>query len=360
MIYILIGFVYLSSALPFWNTGFWLIRGFDFPRLQLFTFNLVVLFFYCITFTNNKITAFHVLITLGLFLCLILDLIRIFPYTMLSKKESKNYKNEDHIGQISFLTSNVFIYNRNFNKILDLIKTKDPDVILLLETDELWDKNTKSLLTSHPYSVAIPKENGYGMILYSKFEFVDTEIKILVDKEVPSIFTKLKFDNETIVHLYCLHPRPPRPSDGDSDQRDGELMIASEFIKSNSHKPVIVTGDLNDVAWSHTTRLFKRASHLLDPRVGRGMFSTFHVKYFFFRFPLDHFFHSKKMILAEMKRLPSIGSDHFPLWTKFYILGPDEMTEQQPENLKDTDHDEIKDFQQRGKDWTGPNYVKPE
>lgn len=360
MIYVLIGFIFISAVFPFWNVGYWFVRGFDFPRFQIFILNVFVLIYYWLTLLTHPISVLEDLLFVGLIFCLVLDSFRIFPYTKLSKKESKNFENEDHIGQISFLTSNIFISNHKFNKILDLIKLKKPDVVLLIETNDIWDKNTKSLEVDYPHSVTLPQDNGYGMLLYSKYPLVDTKVQYLVDKDVPSIFTKLQFDEKTLVYLYCLHPRPPRPSDGDSDQRDGELMMTSEFIKSNSSKPVVVTGDLNDVAWSHTTRLFKRASGILDPRIGRGMFNTFHVKYFFLRFPLDHFFHSKKLILSEIERLPSVESDHFPLWAKFYILCPDEVIEQKPEKLKEGDKEEIEELKQRGEEWTGPNYVKPE
>jgi len=88
-------------------------------------------------------------------------------------------------------------------------------------------------------------------------------------------------------------------------------MMARSVAKSDM--PVIVAGDLNDVAWSATTRLFRKISGLLGPRVGRGVFNTFHVDYPFVRWPLDHLFHSQHFTLQNLQCLPSIGSDHFPL-----------------------------------------------
>ena len=56
-------------------------------------------------------------------------------------------------------------------------------------------------------------------------------------------------------------------------------LIAVARSIAETAQPVVVTGDLNDVAWSATTRLFRKISGLFDPRVGRDMFNTFHADY---------------------------------------------------------------------------------
>jgi endonuclease/exonuclease/phosphatase (EEP) superfamily protein YafD len=111
-----------------------------------------------------------------------------------------------------------------------------------------------------------------------------------------------------------LHPRPPEPiRDQDSKPRDAELVAVGRAIRADGDRPTIVAGDLNDVAWSPTTELFLRLSGLLDPRVGRGFYNSFHADHVLVRYPLDHVFHSNHFTLTELRRLPHIGSDHFPM-----------------------------------------------
>ena len=70
-------------------------------------------------------------------------------------------------------------------------------------------------------------------------------------------------------------------------------------------------------------RLRLMTAHVLmgnrDPRCGRGMFNTFHADYPFMRFPLDHVFHSAALALVAMRRLPHIGSDHFPILVELQL-----------------------------------------
>jgi endonuclease/exonuclease/phosphatase (EEP) superfamily protein YafD len=87
-----------------------------------------------------------------------------------------------------------------------------------------------------------------------------------------------------------VHPTPPVPNENPrSTERDKELLLVADLAKA-SDLPVIVIGDLNDVAWSYTTELFLKMSGLIDPRRGRGFYNSFHAHYPFLRFPLDHAF----------------------------------------------------------------------
>ena len=111
--------------------------------------------------------------------------------------------------------------------------------------------------------------------------------------------------------LWGVHPAPPRPQN-DTEQRDAELMLVGKEALA-SEVPSVVAGDLNDVAWSSTTKLFQKISGLLDPRIGRGLYATFNAHWPLLKWPLDHVFASKEWTLGQFRILNNIGSDHLPM-----------------------------------------------
>jgi hypothetical protein len=134
-----------------------------------------------------------------------------------------------------------------------------------------------------------------------------------------------------VIWFYALHPMPPSPTEADkSVTRDAELLMLGRHINPQD-LPVIVAGDLNDVAWSHTTRMFQRISGLLDPRIGRHFINTFHAGYPFLRWALDHVFHSNYFTFVDMHRLDKIGSDHFPVLTTLQYEPEAKVEQPEPE-----------------------------
>jgi len=116
-----------------------------------------------------------------------------------------------------------------------------------------------------------------------------------------------------VIWFHAIQPEPPSPTeDSTSVERDAELALVGRSVTGHD-QPVVVAGDLNDVAWSHSTTLFRRESRLLGPRVGRGLYATFHATTPVLCWPLDHVFHSDHFGIARLERLDPIGSDHFPV-----------------------------------------------
>ncbi|NKI27984.1 endonuclease [Arenibacter sp. 6A1] len=303
----------LVTILPLSKGTHWIIRSMDFPRVQIMLFSLVLLLV-SIFFLNLEYPITWMLV-FGNGACFIWQLWWILPYTPFWPKEVKGAKENSPGGQLSIITSNVLTTNRNVEALLKLVNKYQPDILVTLESDRWWEEQLKVLESDMPYAVKCPLDNLYGIHLYSKLPLHDQEISFLVEKNVPSIHVSIELRTGDRVRAHFLHPAPPSPTENTkSAPRDAELIIVARSV-DKSTKPIIVTGDLNDVAWSSTTHLFRKISGLLDPRIGRGMFNTFHAAYPFMRWPLDHLFHSDHFTLHSIQRLPSIGSDHFPLYT---------------------------------------------
>jgi endonuclease/exonuclease/phosphatase (EEP) superfamily protein YafD len=328
VLYSLASLLLLTVLLPLIKKDLWIFRIFDYPRFQKFIIIGVLAVAWIVNFYNSNKWPDHIYTFLLSFSFLHLGYL-IVPFTFFGKKMIEKVK-QDHNPCLNLLVANIYQYNKNYHKLLELVRQKNPDIIFLVETNHQWLEAVKILRNEYPYYIEIPKENTYGLLFYSKLPLIHYEINYLIDKEVPSIIADVKFNNQS-VRIYGLHPTPPVPQENmHSTDRDAEILLVARRAKE--HKgPCIVLGDLNDVAWSYTTKLFLKTSGLLDPRRGRGFFSTFHAKYFLLRWPLDHYFVSSHFRLIGMKVEKHINSDHFPISICLVIHSEDDKNKMEPD-----------------------------
>ncbi|MEJ8574619.1 endonuclease/exonuclease/phosphatase family protein [Microbaculum marinum] len=285
------------------------VRVCDFPKLQIIALTIAAavatLVFLPWGTTVIVLVAVQVLIIL-------VQSVACVRFTPLWRVQSLRFDGTaDNPAVVRILVSNVKMSNRDHGRLIEVVRREAPDFAAFLECDGPWQTALSELKDILPHALEHPLDNSYGMIILSRIPFRSAEFRFVFSDEVPSARIVAETGAGDPFALYVVHPEPPVPY-ADTIGRDGELILLARDAKAES-LPTIVTGDMNDVAWSPTTRRFQRLSGLLDPRVGRGFYNSFDARYPLLRWPLDHLFHDPRFRLVRLERLPNIGSDHFPM-----------------------------------------------
>lgn len=313
VLYIFIIFFIISPFFPATGNPHWFFRTADFVRLQSLLIQIVL--FGLLLYFEENFTLFSWLIAVALAATIFYQLFKVFPYSSLFPRRRSDGPSD---GQVSILAGNVLQTNTCYSDFLNEIKRFNPDLVLTMESNKDWENCLSEIEKDYPFTVKVPLENFYGMHVYSKKELANVEVKYQIEDDKPSIFFDFPIDGNQFIFFCCLHPAPPSPTENEtSKERDAELMLTGKRIR-NLDKPTVVCGDMNDVVWSRTTRLFKKMTGMIDPRVGRGFFSTYHAGYFFLRFPLDHLFHTRDLYVGKMIRSKNFGSDHFAMYYEIF------------------------------------------
>lgn len=339
------GFVLtLFSFLPLIKSPLWWIRVLDFPRFHIAVLLTAVMVAYLAMYDISG-TAEGVMIavwTLGIFN----EMRYVYFFTPLAPREALRTKVAAPANAFSLMISNVRMTNKEYEKFLRVVLQTDPDIILINEPNNAWHEYLQPELDKrYPHAIKMPLENTYGMLLYSKFKLLDSDIRFMVEDDIPSFYTVVELPSGLLFDLYTVHPQPPRLMKN-TETREAELLIAAKYVKKSPH-PSVVAGDLNDVAWSSTTKLFKQVSGLLDPRVGRGFYNTYNAFVPLFRYPLDHVFYDPSFRLVDMRRLSKFGSDHFPILITLNYEPQHEEEQHQPKADRE-DHEEANELIQEG------------
>ena len=317
----------------------WFVRGWDFPRPLIASLALLAGLSYAFFFFNGGWFGWAFLGAVGS--CVAWQGYRIAPYTPLAPVTVQAADHIDPDATIRLLASNVQQENTEHERWLQVVRQADPDIILAAEVNDAWKRHIDTLKDDYPYSVCQPQDNYYGMMLLSRLKLIDPTIRFIVQDDVPSIHAGVELRNGQTIYLHGVHPRPPEPRKNQhATARDAEVvLIGREIDERKEHRPTLIAGDFNDVAWSHTTELFIQLSGLLDPRKGRGLFNSFHAEHPLFRFPLDHIFHSNDFKLMNLRLLDYVGSDHFPVFTELSYDPVAPIEQPEPEASEDDEEE---------------------
>ncbi len=376
-IYLLFAVLVCGSVLPLSSNPHWFIRGWDYPRVQMVVVAIVA---WAVFLSVNLLAGGlgnrqAATITCLMILVSTWHLFRIIPYTRLMSPQVKSWTGPESSSSSSasrrelsgtttsdeasedprrlrIMISNVEMENDQFDCFSKVVRQCDADVVIVAEVNKRWRETIESLKSLYPHQVIQPQENWYGLALISRLPIVEHKIRFLVEDDVPSIDAMVELPGGDRVRIVGVHPRPPEPiQDTDATARDAELVLWGEEFEEDDH-PTVIGGDLNDVAWSQSTRLFLRISGMLDPRRGRGFFNSFNAKRIWMRFPLDHVFHSSHFTIREVKRMPYVGSDHFPIFIDLQ-LSPVPEEENEPMEKKPGDDADADERLERSKEENG-------
>lgn len=334
-----------ATLIPMIPSKQWYVRIFDYPRLQSFGIAVLALGWYGFFYFKRGRAGF---VFVGMFVIVIaVQGYKALPYTFLGKKQVLQAdKNDTSLAKISLLICNVLQTNTHYDEVLAKVHKFNPDIFITTESDIIWQQALSSLHTEYPYRVQAPLSNLYGMHLYSRLPLSDTSVRYLLEPDIPSMRARVHLNSGADVLLLVVHPRPPVPGEADdSKERDAEIILVGKEARKEKGA-VIVAGDFNDVAWSETTELFQEVTGYLDPRRGRSFYNTYHANIPFFRWPLDHIFHSSHFKLVRMKRVGRVNSDHFPMFIELAYAPAEKADQPKVAPDAETESDANKNIQQ--------------
>jgi endonuclease/exonuclease/phosphatase (EEP) superfamily protein YafD len=211
-------------------------------------------------------------------------------------------------------------------KVAQIIKQLDPDFLALEEVNDQWLSTLSATLAAYPYSKTMPREDNFGIAIYSKYPLVRGEIRQVGEADIPSAIAELQLP-EGLLTVIATHPLPPGGREN-ARLRDDQLARLPETVKQAS-SPVLLVGDLNATPWcSHFKRLLSQ-SGLRDSSQGRGVLGTWPTCMPIFLIPIDHCLHTAGIHVTRRATGPKVGSDHYPVVVDFVLTSSSSMSRQQ-------------------------------
>ena len=247
------GLCILVTALPLVRARAWWVRAWDFPRQQITALGSLAALAPDLHPRRNWLAdaALALLAT-----AMVWQLAMILPYTPLWRRLGKPAKSAR--ASVRLLVVNVLQTNREVDGLARQHGRGRPGFGAGAgDRPMVGGAPGRAAARARPSAAAPARQHLRARAVLAAGAGAP-EIRFLLNDGIPSVRTRVRLRSGEDIVLIGVHPEPPSPSEADSSlPRDAELVLLGREIAMEP-KPVIVAGDLNDVAWSRTSRLFRR------------------------------------------------------------------------------------------------------
>lgn len=219
------------------------------------------------------------------------------------------------------MLANVNTEHGDVTRVTEAIQQYDPDILVLEEVNTEWLSELQGVLGGYPHSKAEPREDNFGIAIYSKLPFARSDVQYIGNAGVPSIVAVVETPDGPCT-VIATHPLPPGGAEN-SRLRNYQLARLPEVVRQAT-SPVLLLGDLNVSPWCHHFRRLLKESGLRDSSKGRGVQPTWPTDNPLLLIPIDHCLHSRDIHIVRKEIGPKVRSDHYPVIIDFMLLSGEE------------------------------------
>ncbi len=208
------------------------------------------------------------------------------------------------------LLVNLSYRNTEHDTLLDYVRDRQPDLLVLSEYSPEWHAVLQTRLDEYPHRLLHPRENAWGMAIYSRNPLQDQAWLDLGVPETDNLRVRVELAGQTL-ELFALHlysPTTPRRA----AWRNTQLERVASILRDTPY-PRIVVGDLNLTPFSPHFGDLLNDTGLLDARRRHGLHVTWPSAPVPLWIPIDHCLADVSAGVTWVRTGPNLGSDHYPL-----------------------------------------------
>ncbi len=204
--------------------------------------------------------------------------------------------------------ANIHGENRHFDKLETLFR-KSTDFLVLLELEQVHLENL-SFKSEFPYQSVLPRDDMFGLGVFSRHPLEDCSLRFFGDDMPPSIRCLVLPAGAEAFELIAIHAPPPVSFQ--NHRTSLVLMRRMATHMRNVAIPRVLAGDFNSSPHGTVYRYFKARTKLQQAFQGEGYQPSWQGIFSFPWVMIDHIFLSNDVRLLSARRLADIGSDHLP------------------------------------------------